>query len=148
MDFYAGTQLLGSSTSSPYSITWNNVAAGSYALTAVATDNVGQKTTSQAVAVTVAPASLIPTTLMFVPPADYATDVTSNAVELRRSVDAVTAAPVATKSIGMPPVVNGEISTDISSIVDPLPAGSYYAVVVSMGPGGSASSSPSPTFTK
>jgi hypothetical protein len=37
---------------------------------------------------------------------------------------------------------------DISTLVDPLPAGSYNAVVVSTGPGGSTPSSPSPVFSK
>ncbi len=129
-------------------MTWSNVAAGTYSLTAVATDNAGAKTTSVAVSVTVSPASALPSTLMFVPPTDYATNVTSTTVELRRSTDAVSVAPVASRSLGKPAVVNGEISVDISSLVDPLAAGSYYAVVVTIGPGGSTTSSPSGAFTK
>ena len=53
VEFYAGTQRVGSATASPYSATWNNVAAGTYSLTAVATDNAGKTTTSTAVSVTV-----------------------------------------------------------------------------------------------
>jgi uncharacterized protein (DUF608 family) len=41
VDFYRGTTLLGTDTSSPYSYSWTNVAAGSYILTAKATDNGG-----------------------------------------------------------------------------------------------------------
>ena len=55
VDFYQGTSLLGTDTSSPYSFAWNNVAAGSYALKAVATDNAGAATTSSVVNVTVNP---------------------------------------------------------------------------------------------
>lgn len=51
--FYANGSLIGTDTSAPYSIAWSNVAAGSYSLTAVATDNAGAKTTSAAVSVTV-----------------------------------------------------------------------------------------------
>ncbi len=51
--FYQGTTLLGTDTSAPYNFTWSNVAAGSYTLTAVATDNAGAVTTSTAAAITV-----------------------------------------------------------------------------------------------
>ena len=46
VDFYAGTTLLGSDNSSPYSFVWNNVVAGSYAITTKATDNSNAVTTS------------------------------------------------------------------------------------------------------
>src|SRR5262249_60646378 len=53
VDFYQNGILLGTDTTSPYSFAWNNVGAGSYALTAVATDNVGGPTTWTAVNITV-----------------------------------------------------------------------------------------------
>ncbi len=130
-------------------MTWTNVAAGSYSLTAVATDNAGAKTTSAAVAITVqALVAAIPTAVAFTPGADYATNVTSYSVELRRATDSATATPVASRNIGKPAIVSGTISVDVSSLVDPLPAGSYYAVIVTIGPGGSTPSAPSAAFTK
>jgi hypothetical protein len=53
VQFFAGTTLLGTVTTAPYQFTWSNVAAGSYSVTAVATDNAGATTTSSAVSVTV-----------------------------------------------------------------------------------------------
>jgi hypothetical protein len=53
VDFYNGSTLLGTDTSSPYSFTWSNVGAGTYSLTAKATDNQSASTTSSAVSVTV-----------------------------------------------------------------------------------------------
>ncbi len=53
VDFFRGTTLLGTDTSAPYSFSWTSVAQGSYALTAVATDNRGAATTSAAVNVMV-----------------------------------------------------------------------------------------------
>jgi hypothetical protein len=51
--FYAGSTLIGTDTTSPYSLSWANVAAGSYSLTARATDNAGATTTSAASSVSV-----------------------------------------------------------------------------------------------
>ena len=58
VQFYNGTTLIGTATQSPYSITWGNVAAGSYSLTAVASDNLGGSTTSAPVSVTVLAATI------------------------------------------------------------------------------------------
>ncbi|AQZ68100.1 cellulose 1,4-beta-cellobiosidase [[Actinomadura] parvosata subsp. kistnae] len=55
VDFYQGSTLLGTDTSSPYSYSWTNVAAGSYSITAKATDNTGLVTTSSPVGITVSP---------------------------------------------------------------------------------------------
>ncbi len=53
VDFYRGATLIGSDPTSPYSAIWSNAAAGSYQLTAIATDNGGGTTTSSPVSVTV-----------------------------------------------------------------------------------------------
>jgi chitodextrinase len=53
VDFYNGSTKLGTATASPYSYTWGSVAAGTYSLTAIATDNAGAATTSGAVSITV-----------------------------------------------------------------------------------------------
>src|SRR5215831_2759897 len=52
--FYGGTNKIGESLTAPYGITWNNVAAASYSLTAKATDNSGAVVTSTAINITVA----------------------------------------------------------------------------------------------
>ncbi|HYG14390.1 MAG TPA: Ig-like domain-containing protein, partial [Bacteroidia bacterium] len=55
VDFYNGTTFLGTDASSPYSFTWANVAAGTYSITAIATDNSGAITTSSSISITVNP---------------------------------------------------------------------------------------------
>ncbi|HLX59750.1 MAG TPA: Ig-like domain-containing protein [Planctomycetota bacterium] len=53
VDFYAGATLIGTVTAAPFSITWTNPSPGVYALTAIATDDLGAATTSSPVTVTV-----------------------------------------------------------------------------------------------
>ncbi|NRQ37449.1 cellulose 1,4-beta-cellobiosidase [Nonomuraea sp. NN258] len=53
VDFYQGSTLLGTDTAAPYAYSWQNVAAGSYSITAKATDNAGASTTSAPVGITV-----------------------------------------------------------------------------------------------
>ena len=55
VDFFAGSTPIGSATTAPYSVTWTNVAAGSYTLTARALDTGGATTTSSGVHVVVNP---------------------------------------------------------------------------------------------
>jgi hypothetical protein len=53
VDFFAGPTLLGSDATRPYKFTWNDVPAGLYVLTAVATDDRGATTSSETRTVTV-----------------------------------------------------------------------------------------------
>jgi len=53
VEFYNGTTLLNSDTTAPYSYNWNNVAPGTYSITAKATDNLSGTTTSTPVSITV-----------------------------------------------------------------------------------------------
>ncbi len=70
VEFFAGTNSLGITTNNPMSVNplnpfclvWSNAPAGSYALAAVATDNGGASTTSEAVNITVLPGPPPPAT--------------------------------------------------------------------------------------
>jgi beta-glucanase (GH16 family) len=53
VDFYVGSQLLGTDTSAPYEASFTPPGNGTYNLTAVATDNEGATTTSAVVSITV-----------------------------------------------------------------------------------------------
>ena len=148
VDFYRGSTLIASDTTSPYSATWSNPASGTYTLTAVAVDSAGASATSAPVSITVNVATTLPTLVVFTASADHATGVTSYLVSLYRAVDPITATPVASRDVGKPTPVNNDITVDISDIVNPLPSGSYYAVVTARGSGGSGVSTPSASFTK
>lgn len=55
VDFYSGATLIGTDNTAPYSYTWTPVSAGSYTLTARATDNSNIVGVSSGIAVTVTP---------------------------------------------------------------------------------------------
>ena len=152
VDFYAGTQLLGSATASPYSFTWSDVPAGTYSLTAIARDDDGAATTSAAVSITVSatppPPPPPPTSVAFTASPDHDTLVTSYTVAIYRADDPVSGTPAAVKDLGRPTPANGDITVDISDIVNPLASGSYYAVVSAVGSAGASTSAPSANFTK
>jgi len=46
VEFYNGSTLIATKTTAPYTFTWQNVATGTYTLTAKATDNMGLSTTA------------------------------------------------------------------------------------------------------
>jgi RHS repeat-associated protein len=55
VDYYANGLLVAASQASPYTVSWQNYVAGTYSLTAVATDNRGARTTSSPVTLTINP---------------------------------------------------------------------------------------------
>ena len=55
IEFYNGSKLLHTETAAPYGYVWKNVAVGNYTLTAKATDNSGNVTTSAAVHILIVP---------------------------------------------------------------------------------------------
>ena len=59
VEFFQGSTKIGEDTSSPYTITWNNVPAGIYSLYAVATDNQNSTTTSAPVNIQVNAAPVV-----------------------------------------------------------------------------------------
>ena len=60
VEFFNGTTKLGEDLTNPYSFAWNNVAAGSYSITAKATNSLNAIATSTAVNIIVSPAPVLP----------------------------------------------------------------------------------------
>jgi hypothetical protein len=61
VEFFNGATKLGEDTTAPYSFVWSGVAAGTYTLTARATDDLGGATTSMASTITVSAGNTPPT---------------------------------------------------------------------------------------
>ncbi len=148
VQFFAGSTLLGTDTSSPYTFSWANVPAGSYSLTAVARDNLGATRTSAAVPVTVTAAGGPPTRAVFNPSPNHSV-VTHYLLEIFRPGDIPgVSPPVATRNLGKPAVVNNEISVDIASFILALSPGNYIATVSSVNANGSGRSAPPSAFVR
>jgi hypothetical protein len=77
--FYEGANLLNTDSTSPYTLQWTGVVAGAYSLTAVATDNEGNASTTATVNVTV---NTAPPTIPNAPSALTAQVVSANRVDL------------------------------------------------------------------
>jgi hypothetical protein len=74
--FFDGSVKIGTDTSSPYAMSWTNIAAGTYSLTAKAIDNQGASGTSAVLTVTVEDPNQKPTVTL-TSPADGSTLLTS-----------------------------------------------------------------------
>jgi beta-glucanase (GH16 family) len=59
VEFFEGANYLGEDTTEPYSYTWLSVPQGDYVLTAIATDNTGQSSTSGPVSISVGSTALV-----------------------------------------------------------------------------------------
>jgi hypothetical protein len=149
VDFYAGDALIGSSSSAPFTFTWQATTSGTYALRASAVDNAGASSTSAQVQVQIVAAApqRASITLSFDPSPDHATLVTGYLLEIRKGGAPVSAAPLVSASLGKPAVVNGAISVNIDSWLAGLSSGAYYVVVKAVGTAGTSSGAASGTFT-
>jgi hypothetical protein len=74
VEFFAGSTLLNTDPTAPYSFDWTTTAAGTYVITARATDNDSDVTTSQSVTVNVVPApNNVPPSVTITSPKNNAT---------------------------------------------------------------------------
>ena len=148
VEFYANNTLIATDTTSPYSFSWTSVTPGTYAMTAVARDNLGAMTVSSTSDITVKPPKL-PRTAVFEPSSNHSTAVDRYELEIYPAgADPTVANPVATLDLGKPAIIAGQCTADISSVVLALSPGDYIATVTAMGNGGSAQSAPSPEFVR
>src|SRR4029453_5620862 len=123
VEFYNGTTLLNTDTAAPYSFTWSSVAAGSYALKAIAYDNNGASASSAISTITVSTTTTTPPTgVGFTASADHATLVTRYELRIYASgADPNTATPIATSDLGKPtPDANNNITVDRSAFFSAL----------------------------
>jgi hypothetical protein len=147
VDFFAGSTLIGTDTTSPYSVNWKNAPAGSFSIVAVARDNAGATTTSAARGISIATPPM-PKKAVFSPSPSHATVTQYNLDIFTAGANPATASPIAKRNLGKPSVVNGACTVDISTTISALPGGNYFATVVAVGSGGTSTRAVSPTFAR
>jgi YVTN family beta-propeller protein len=146
VDFYAGASMIGSDTTSPFSVTWTVSTAGTYSLSATAVDNAGATTASGAVSVAVTNPPVRPATAVFEPAADNDSVIRYVLDVFRDGSNPATSTPAATQDLGKPPVVNGEMTADIARTTALVPAATYVATVTAVTSTQSARSAASAPF--
>jgi hypothetical protein len=147
VEFYAGANMIGAVTSSPYSYNWTSVTAGTYSVYALARDNSGNVTSTPQRTVTVR--GNTPTTAIFTPSINDSVAVTYYSLEFFPSTASPKAgAGVASQNLGKPATINGQAQVNVSATIQSLQPGTYVAMVTAYGPSGSASSQPSLPFVR
>jgi len=113
VEFYQGSTLIGTATAPPYALSWTDVPAGSYVVTAKALDNAGASGTSNAIPITVASLSVVINT-----PVDGA---------------ALAGESVTVSGTLVAPANSGLIVNDVLAAI--LPDGAFHAVGVRLAAG-------------
>ncbi|MHB8875690.1 MAG: Ig-like domain-containing protein [Myxococcaceae bacterium] len=126
VEFFAGGTKLGEDLTSPYSLAWSNVAAGSYTLTARATDNQGAATTSAAVNITVAgPTPNLPPGVSLTAPADGAAFTAPATITLAANASDADGSVARVEFFSGATRLGEDLTSPYSLVWSNVPAGSY-----------------------
>jgi regulation of enolase protein 1 (concanavalin A-like superfamily) len=134
VEFYSGSTLLASDTSSPFTFSWLNVLAGSYSLSAVARDNLGATAVSSWSDITVGSTATLSKAVFT--PAIVPDSIDYYVFEVFAvGSDPSVAPPLSTQNLGLPAIVNGECVANVQTTILGLVPGSYIATVASVSAG-------------
>jgi hypothetical protein len=125
VEFFNGSTLIGSETTSPYSITWNNVPAGTYSLTAKATDNKNATTTSASRSIKVnSPPNKAPT-VAITNPANGATFMTPANVTINATAADTDGSISKVEFYNGTTLIDTDTTAPYSASLSNLPVGTY-----------------------
>ena len=147
VEFYAGSTLVGSDQSSPYSFSWSNVPAGSYTLTAVATDNGGARTTSAPVGITVAGSSNQLPNVALTTPANNATFAAPASVILAASASDPDGTVASVEFRSGSTILGTDTTNSYGMTWSNVPAGTYTITAVARDNSGATRTSAPITIT-
>jgi hypothetical protein len=131
VEFYNGSTLLGSDTTSPYNYVWSNVDAGTYDITAKATDNQGVSTVSSKITITSAYPDLIVTDISWLPVAPLPGDqITFKATIKNQGIVATNAGVIH----GVRFTVDGKVVNWSDTYTSSMAAGASVTLTANGGP--------------
>jgi regulation of enolase protein 1 (concanavalin A-like superfamily) len=151
VEFYVGSTLVSTDSTSPFAATWTTSTAGTYVLKAIAYDSNGgvKSSATRSITVTASAPTPAPKMVSFTANSDHATAVTKYRLDIFASgANPLTATPLKSSDLGKPtPDASSTITVDRGTFFATLAAGSYVATVSAVGPGGESRST-SITFNK
>jgi uncharacterized protein (DUF2141 family) len=147
VDFYANATLIGSDTSTPFGTTWTNVAAGSYSLTAVATDNGGGSATSAPVSLTVIGSTNQPPTVTLTSPASGSSITAPATISLTATASDPDGTVSKVDFFQGSTLIGSDTTSPYSVTWNSVPAGSYTLTAVATDNGGATRTSTSVPIT-
>jgi regulation of enolase protein 1 (concanavalin A-like superfamily) len=149
VEFFSGSDRVGSDQTSPYSASWSTTAAGTYSLYAVAFDADGGSATSNMSTINIVAVSAPPRLVIFGASVDHDTLVSSYRLDIfAAGANPNTATRLTFSDLGKPGRDGaGDITVDRGSFLSALASGTYVATVSAVGPGGEGRGAPV-TFTR
>jgi Bacterial Ig domain len=144
VQFYNGSTLLATDTSSPYSYTFNNILTGSYTLTAKATDTRGVSTTSSSVAVTV---TALPPVVSITSPANGSNFTAGSDLNITASASEVNGSISGVYFYNGTTFLGSSSTSPYSYKWTNVPAGSYTLIAVAIDVNGVSTTSNATTVT-
>ncbi len=147
VEFYNGTTLLNSDTTSPYAFTWSSVAAGTYTVKAVAYDNSGASTSSATATITVNGAANQPPTVTLTAPANGATFTAPASVTLSATASDPDGTIAKVEFYNGTTLLNSDTASPYSFTWSSVAAGTYIVKAIAYDNSGASTSSATSTIT-
>jgi chitinase len=147
VDFFQGTTLLGSDTTSPYSFNWTNVPTGTYSLRAVATDSLGATGSSPTVSITVRAATGQPPTVSLTSPNNGASFTCGASVQVAASASDTDGFVSRVEFLDNGNVISSDTTAPYSATWVASPAGSHALTARAVDDTNSSATSPAVNVT-
>jgi hypothetical protein len=147
VEFFNGAAKLGESLTSPYTFGWSNVAAGSYAVTAKATDNNGGVTISSAVSITVNSSTNAPPSVSITSPVANASFTSGSTITIAATASDTDGTIAKVEFFNGSTKLGEDLSSPYSFAWSNVPAGSYSLTATATDNGGATKTSSSLNIT-